>query len=165
MKVKVQTFAGTTLHLNVRSTDTIDMLNNMESCADGALPADHQVMMPLRNGTGLTMADMHIEDGATLFVGKTSMCVQVKPQAGNKFNLIIEGSDTIAMIKQKIEPMTANENLPDGIPSVLMRLRHGGVDLKDKDKFSELDIPNFALLQLKWNSQDLQSHIEGLDGN
>jgi hypothetical protein len=160
MQITVQTPIGSTIKLDVEASDPIDSIKAKIHDKGYTISPSVQLMTNLEGER--TLKDYNIQNGFTLHLVRTSFNIVIKPRVGKRFNLDVEASDTIAIVKAKIQAESATAWLKDGVPPHLQRLRFAHMELKDERSLAEVGIKGYDTVYFSWSDVELEIHMNRL---
>ena len=157
MQIHVKTWTGKIITLRVEVMNTIKYLKVMIQDIEG-IPFDQQILsfvgIQLKNED--TLFDYHIQKDSTLDLNSTSeshgMQIFVKTQTGEIITLQVQASDTIKVVKSKIQDKT-------DISHDQQCLTFDDEELKNEYTLFHYDIVNESTLNLSVMGQSIQIFI------
>ena len=161
MQIFVKTWTGKVIALRVEVMNTIEYLKFMIQDKEG-IPFDQQILS--FNGIQLkneyTLFDYHIQKDFTLILTSESHGIQifVKTQTGEVTILQVQASDTIKIVKSKIQDK-------EDIPHYQQHLAFYGEQLQDEYTLSHYNIANESTLDLTVVGQSMQIFIKNVKNN
>jgi len=126
MQVYVKTSVGETFTLEVEGTDTIGRVKvKIQDQLDATTKYMHLIFNGKQLEDGKKVADYNIQNGSTLnlIIIIPKMHIVIKTLMGKTITLEVESSDTIDMVKAKIQEI-------EGIPTKRQKLVFSGREIK-----------------------------------
>ena len=155
MQIFVKTWTGKIITLRVEVMNTIEHLKLMIQDKEG-IPFDQQILS--FDGIQLinehTLLNYHIQKDSTLYLTSESHSMQifVKTQTGESITLQVQASDTIKIVKSKIQDK-------EDIPHNQQCLTFDGEELQNEYTLSHYDIANEFTVDLTVMGQSMQIFI------
>ena len=155
VQIYVKTWTGKVITLKYEVMNTIEYLKEMIQDKEG-IPLDQQILS--FDGIQLkdkhTLFDYHIQKGSTLYLTSEShgMQIFVRTQTGEIITLQVQASDTIKIVKFRIQDKT-------DIPHNQQCLTFNGEELQNEFTLYHCNIVNESTLNLSVMGQSMQIFI------
>ncbi|KAF7062833.1 hypothetical protein CFC21_069396 [Triticum aestivum] len=127
MWIVIEDFFGKKIALEVNASDTIDSVKAKIQEQDGARPDDQHLVFACKELEDCrTLAEYKIQKGSTLYMHVLGKYIHVDV-SGNFVRVRLEGSDTVADVKAKIEAR-------EGVPAARQELWSGLKRLEENSR-------------------------------